>query len=1137
MRFLYLLIVQFLTFPIWAQNQLDNTDFNTLNVSSGLSQNIVESIFQGSNGFLWLGTQDGLNRYDGQDFVSYNYKIDDSTSLSNNYVKDIVEDRNGNLWIGTYGGGLNKFDKKSHFEHFIHNSEIGSSISNNVVYTIFQFSDSIYWVGTKNGLNKFNLKTEKFSNQFSDPENFPLLNNSVVYSISRANRKDEIWVGTREGLHKINTKTYQVEKFLKGENGLKDDDIRDLYFDRNGTLWIATKLGGLFYKTDNISRFQQIDLKFIDENELYARKIFPNNEGGVWLGTFGNGLFYIDHNFETKHHFQEGKYNPKALPSSNIVEIFQDKASNYWLGTHGGGISSFNLNQKKFDLYQPRDEDPFSISNDAVNYIFEDSRGDIYIANDAGIDLVLEDSGNLKFQQIISSYSGYPDDRGWLLFEDSDSTLWVGLWNFGLSKYDRTTGKLTSYKNIEGDSTSITTNFIESIAEASDGKLWIGLLADGGLAVFDKQTKKFKRYQHDVNDPNSLSNNRVHKIFIDSKDRIWLATDFGLDLYQPETDDFKHFRYDKMDSTSINYNIIRIVVEDSESNIWIGTGGGGFAKMIETENGIQFKSFTEEDGLVNNNIAGIAEDLNGDLWITTYKGISRFDPETSEFKNYDSSDGLQGEEFVRRSITTLKDGRIFAGGFNGLNVFRPENIEESTYQPEINIVSATVSSETGQRDLNDFSIDSILLDHNDYLLSFEIASTDLSNSDKIEYSYILEGFNKEWIHNKNRRHFTFTNLPPGEYNLKIKGTNADGKWSNKIREVYINVDPPFWATPWFRILFIATLVILVLAYIQLRIRYLKRSRKKLKMKVEDRTSELEIANKHLMENQSLVVNQKEEISIRNEEIAQKNAIIQKQNDELKLSNLQLEEMVDERTRELRETNDNLKIAKHEFDTFFYRAAHDLKGPVSTILGLCYLALKETDEKTSMFYFEKVNETAERMNNILFNLQKINKLKQQSVLVESYNIRNLLIDAAKENIPDNEAWQQFIDIELKAEDETILTDSVHFKVIFSNLINNSIKFSKGAEKPNVVIEFIKDKKNNTYQIVFEDFGLGINPEIKDKIFNMFFVATEHKRGLGLGLYSVKLAVSKLGGEIHLDENKPACFVIELPIPYHQKVIAD
>ncbi|MGJ3234971.1 two-component regulator propeller domain-containing protein [Marivirga sp.] len=1136
MKLLYLLIVQFLSFQLFAQNQLKNTDFKTLTVNDGLSQNIVEAIYQGSNGFLWLGTQDGLDRFDGQNFVSYNYKIDDSTSLSNNYVKDIVEDSKGNLWIGTYGGGLNKFDKKSNFRHFTHDNS-ANAISDNVVYTIFQYSDSIYWLGTKNGLNKINITTEVFTNLNTNPNTFPKLNNAVIYCISRAKSKDEIWVGTREGLHKVNVKTFEVQQFLKGDNGLLDDDIRDLYFDSNGTLWVATKFGGIFYKTENKKQFQQIDLKFIDESSIYARKIYPNDNGGVWLGTFGSGLFYIDHQFKTKYHFEEEQYNPKALPSHNVVEIFQDESSNYWLGTHGGGITSFNLNQKKFDLYQPDENDSFSISDDAVNYIFEDSRGDIYVAHDAGIDLVTESKGQLRFQQIISSYSGLPDDRGWLLFEDSDNILWVGLWNFGLSKYNRETGELRSYKHIEGDTTSITTNFIESIAEAPYGKLWIGLLGDGGLVVFNKATETFKKYLHDSNRPNSLSNNRVHKVLVDSKKRIWLATDFGLDLYQPETDDFQHFRYDKNDTNSINYNVIRTIKEDQNQNIWIGTGGGGIAKMIESKDGVIFKSYTKEDGLVNNNITGITEDLDGNLWITTYKGISFFNPMTEEFKNYDVSDGLQGEEFVRRSIATISDGRIFAGGFNGLNVFNPKEIKRSDYEPNINVVGIDIINESGKKSIVDFSVDSILLDHQDYLLSLEIATTDLSSSDKIQYAYYLEGFDKDWIYNKNRRHFSFTNLPAGEYNLKIKGTNADGKWSDKIREIYIKVDPPFWATNWFRVLLVVFVLMLVLAYIQLRIRFFKNQRRKLQYKVEERTLELEEVNRSLLENQSLVIHQKEEITEQNKEIEHKNAIIQKQNDELKLSNLQLEEMVDERTKELREANNDLKIAKHEFDTFFYRAAHDLKGPVSTILGLCYLAMKETDEQASRFYFTKVNETAERMNNILFNLQKINKLKQQKVDVQIHNIRDLIIEASKENIPDNEDWQQFIDIELEARDHEILTDSIHLKVIFSNLINNSIKFTGRGEKPKIVIEFTKSIKDNTYQIIFEDFGSGIDPEVRDKIFNMFFVATEQKRGTGLGLYSVKLAVSKLGGRISLDENKPACFRIELPIPHYQRVLTN
>ncbi|SMG07288.1 ligand-binding sensor domain-containing protein [Marivirga sericea] len=1134
MRFLYLLIVQFLAFQLVAQNQLKNTDFRTLTVNDGLSQNIVESIYQGSNGFLWLGTQDGLDRFDGQNFVSYNYKIDDSTSLSNNYIKDIVEDTEGNLWIGTYGGGLNKFDKKSHFKSFIHDNS-SNSISDNVIYSIFQLSDSIYWIGTKNGLNRFNILQEEFTNRNTLSKKFPSLNNEVVYCISKARSKEEIWVGTREGLHKVNVNTFQVEKFLKGDSGLLDDDIRDLHYDSHGTLWVATKFGGLFYKSANAQQFLSIDLNFTEENSIYARKIYPNKEGGIWLGTFGAGLFYIDHNFKIRYHFQEEKFNLKTLPSNNIVEIFQDESANYWLGTHGGGIASFDLNQKKFDLYQPDENDPFSISDDAVNYIFEDSKGDIYVANDAGIDLVTEKEGQLRFQQIISSYSGLPDDRGWLVFEDSDSILWFGLWNFGLSKYNRNTGELYSYRNVEEDTASITTNFIESIAEAPDGKLWMGLLGDGGLVVFDKEAEVFKKYLHDSNIPNSLSNNRVHKLLVDSKSRIWLATDFGLDLYQPKTDDFRHFRYNRNDTNSINYNVIRTIKEDRNHNIWIGTGGGGFAKMIESGKEIIFKSYTKENGLVNNNITGITEDLNGNLWITTYKGISFFNPHTEEFKNYDVSDGLQGEEFVRRSIATLQDGRIFAGGFNGLNVFNPDEIKGSTFEPEINIVGIDIVSDRGKKSIIDFSIDSLLLDHQDYLLSLEIATTDLSAADKIQYAYYLDGFDTDWIYNKNRRHFSFTNLPAGEYTLKIMGTNADGKWSSKIKEVYIKVDPPFWSTVWFRVLFVAAILVLILVYIQLRIKFLKSQKKKLQSKVEERTLELEDANQSLLKNQSIVIHQKEEITEQNKEIEHKNAIIQKQNDDLKLSNLQLEEMVDERTKELRDANNDLKIAKHEFDTFFYRAAHDLKGPVSTILGLCYLAMKESDEQASKFYFSKVNETAERMNNILFNLQKINKLKQQPVQIQSHSIRDIIIEASKENIPDNEDWQQFIDIELDAEDHEILSDSIHLKVIFSNLVNNSIKFTSRGEKPKVEIRFTKSSKNSSYQIIFEDFGLGINPKVRDKIFNMFFVATEHKRGFGLGLYSVKLAVGKLGGEIHLEKDKPASFRIDLPIPHYQKVL--
>ncbi|MGM0581737.1 MAG: two-component regulator propeller domain-containing protein [Bacteroidota bacterium] len=1136
MRFLYLLIVQFLIFPTWAQNHLENTDFKNLNVNDGLSQNIVEAIFQDSDGFLWLGTQDGLDRYDGRDFITYNYRIDNENSISNNYIKVIKEDDNGYLWVGTYGGGLNKFDKKSTFQRFLRDRNNPNSISNNVVYNIHQLNDSIYWIGTKDGLNKFNIRTEKFTNRYSQEE-FPVLSHPVVYSISSSNQENEIWVGTRKGLNRVNTRTYEVEEYTAGDNGLVDDDIRDLYLDHKGNLWIATKLGGLNYKPKGQDKFRQIDLKLNSGNNVYARKLYPNETGGVWLGTFGRGLFHIDNNFKVLHQFVKDKSKPKGISSNNIVEIFKDEASNYWFGTHGDGVATFNSKIKKFRHLQSRSEDENSLSHNAVNYIFQDSRNDIYIANDAGIDLLTEEGQDFKFQQIISSESDFPDDRAWLLFEDSENILWVGLWNFGLSKYNRDTGELTSYRNIPGDSTSITTNFIESIAEDNEGKLWIGLLGDGGLVVFDKEKEVFKRYLHDPTNSSSLANNRVHVVFIDSKSRIWIGTDNGLDLYNPETDSFKHFRYDKSDSLSLNYNVIRTIIEDKNNNIWVGTGGGGFAKIIEGNSKVQFKTYSKDDGLANNNIAGIEVDNNGNLWITTYKGMSFFNPETEEFKNYDETDGLQGDEFVRRSIAKVKDGRIFAGGFNGLNVFNPNDIKPNEYEPKLNIVSVDVISKDGKKEINDYNLDSLILGHTDYLLSFEVASSDLTAGKKSQFAYKLEGFDNDWIYNKNRRHFSYTNLPAGEYNLKIKATNSDGIWSDNLLEIFVKVKPPFWGTIWFRVVAVVVFALLLFLYIQFRIRYLKISRKKLQEKVRERTAELELSNSELIKNQSVVNKQKEEISLQNKEIAQKNSIIQKQNDDLKLTNLQLEEMVDERTKELREANDDLQIAKHEFDTFFYRAAHDLKGPVSTILGLCYLALKESDEDTALFYFQKVNETAERMSGILFNLQKINKLKQQKVEVKSNNLYQTIQQAIVENIPDNEDWEQFIDLELNGADANteILSDPVHLRIIFSNLIDNAIKFAKGAEKPKIIIDFEKVGKENSYKILFEDHGVGINKEVRDKIFNMFYVANDYKKGFGLGLYSVKMAVRKLGGIIKLDENHKSRFIIEIPIPYNQEVL--
>ena len=1122
-----------LHFLLFAQTPHEQLQFHKYTVEQGLSQNIVEAIYQDNHGFMWFGTQDGLNRFDGNNFKTYYFKIDDSTSLSNNYVKCIIEGTGGDLWIGTYGGGLNRFDKRNTFERFQHDPANPKSISSNVVYGIFQQNDSTLWLGTREGLNKFSINTGEFKSYGLNNSKSALnLTNPVIYALVQSHEKDQLWLGTRSGLNLFDLSEGKIIKKIESLDG-NDLDVRALANGKDGKLWIATKGEGLLYKLAGEEVLKKVELPAGNGAVDYVRKIYPNEDGSIWVGTFGEGLFFIDKEGQFVRSYQENN-KQRSISDNRVVEIFKDAADNYWLGTHGGGINTFNLRVNQFEHYVSSPIKAQSLSHTSVNYIYQDKKDRIYVATDGGIDEVVDSSpGSLKFKNIIKGNLDGQEDRGWLIYEDSQDVFWVGIWNLGLSYYDRETEKLVSYIHDPNDSSSIGSNFVESIVEDSKGNLWVGLIG-GGLDYFDRTTKTFKHYTSDNAGSGSLSNDRVHALTYDEEGDLWIGTDYGLDRYIPSSDSFEHFRYRSSDSLSINYNIVRIVFKDAKGGMWIGTGGGGLSKMMKGEDGqIYFKHYTTADGLPNNNISGIVEDDQHNLWITTYQGLAKFDPDTEKFKTYTTQDGLQGPEFIRRSAEKLADGRIMVGGYNGLNIFDPSELVESTYEPNVRLVKLNIFNHENEKRFYDFDVDEVELNDQDYLVSFEVAVTDYTSSHKNKVSYKLEGFDNEWVDNANRRHFSYTNLPAGDYLLKVRASNSDEVWSSKELEITLSVVPPFWQTLWFQILAVIMAGVLIFVYIRIRVYNLRKSKETLQNLVSERTREVEITNQQLLEEKSIVSEQKDQITLQHEEIVKQNQIIQQQNDELKLANSKLEEIVDNRTRELREANSELFASNHELDTFFYRAAHDLKGPVSTILGLSYLALKEDPNKHIKIYLEKVEDTAKRMSNILFNLQKVNKIKHTNLDIGEVKIHQLLLDALEDNIPDNTQKDQFIEYELVGLDEetTIYSDYLLLKIVFVNLFSNALKFSIPGEKTKVKIHFDELTESRNYRFVFEDFGVGIKEEYRNKIFDMFFIATDRNPGTGLGLYSVKMAVKKLGGSIVVDPSfdKSSGFLLQLPIP--------
>lgn len=1154
-HFIYLLFASvFCTAQAQQPSYKTKIDFERLNIDNGLSQNIVEVIFQDNYGFVWFGSQDGLNRFDGHNYKYFHHSPHDTLSISNNYVKAIAQTDPSYLWIGTYGGGLNKFDLSSEtFTAYTKNSYNKTKLPDNVIYTILPDGDSVLWLGTKAGLVKFNHITERVESFSHTKNNSSSISDNTVYSLL-IDRKGVLWVGTKHGLNKVADRhkpTFEQYYTSDSPTSLNCDDIRVLYEGMDGKIWIGTHSGGINYLSPDDNKFyNHLNMPILKLSNNYVRAILQDRKDRLWVGTFGGGLYKLDLKNKRSIVYKNSKSNAKSISDDKIVALGTDQSASIWAGTHGGGVNRFSPDAQRFQLYSHQPDDPHSLICNTINVMAETQDRVMLIGTDQGLNRAIKtfhnDHYDLSFDQ-DNWMKRFDGKRIWSMYIDKEGDIWVAVWEEGVYVFERDSKQLKfNLRHTPHSNRSLTTNYVEAMHEDHEGNVWLGMIGDGGLCIYNKKTKQVSHWKHDPDNENSLSNDRIHDICQDDQGRMWIATDFGLNLWKGEGNNFDHFKSKLNQANSINFNIIRDIFQARDSALWIGTGGGGINKLIERDGEITFEKYIVSDGLANNNIGKIQEDDNGCLWISTFQGLSKFNVEKQKFHNYGLSDGLQGLEFMINSAFRDSDGLIYFGGSNGLNVFNPNDIRESEFIPPVIFTGIEVIGKKGNRIINSNFISHITLSPQDYLVNFEYAGLDFNDIQKVQFMYKLEGLDNEWIAVANRRFLVFTNLPAGDYTLRIRSANKDGVWDTKGVSLAIEVQPAIWETLWFKLLTGFIFILIIAIYIRLRLHTLRKTKHRLEAMVFDRTKELEMANAKILK-QNFLVNEKNEeiknnleeiesqrddISSKNKELLEAQEIINQQNISLKQLNIQLEDLVEERTRALKDSNIELRAVNRELDTFFYKASHDLKGPVATILGLCHIADKDASDEKMKVYISKINNTANHMNKVLFNLHKLNKIKLHKILPVPIKISDFFHDSLKEIIPAEEE-RSFIDFMVNNHSQTqIITDLTLLAIVCENLISNAVRYTKSNHHPQIHIEIIDDTSDNNYlNIFFKDKGIGVEEAYKDKIFDMFFVGQEHNHGLGLGLYSAKMALKKLNGSISLLEEPDDDYttVIKIVLP--------
>jgi len=789
-----------------AHAQADHILFSQLSIEEGLSQSIVSCIAQDRRGFMWFGTEDGLNRFDGYDMKVIRHEPDNPNSLSYNEILCLLEDKDGFLWIGTFNGGLNRYDPATReFRHFRHDPWDPTSLSHDIVRAVHQDRDGRIWVGTDGGLNLLNPATGAFTRLRHDPQDPASLSHDAVLTILEDGR-GALWVGTDGGgLNRLDPSAVGFDHYdVTLDNGvcLGSQSVRALYEDKAGALWVGTDGGGLArISPDRTSHrcYQRdpADPSSLSHNSVYA--VFEDQAGAVWVGTDGGGLDRLDQATGAFTAFVNDPNDRTSITYNQIRAIYEDRSGVIWVGTYGGGVNRFDGKRKAFKLFKPDPDDANSLSQDIIWSIHEDPDGVLWIGTHGG--------GLDRLDRATGRYTHYrhdPDNPNSLshdvvrvVCQDRRGRLWLGTNGGGLCTLDPVTGGFQAYRHDPADPGSLSHDQVRSVYEDHTGQIWVGTNG-GGLNRLDPATGRFTRFSHDPADSTSLSNDYVRVILEDSRGLFWLGTQGGgLNRLDRRTGRFTHFNHDARDTSSLGNDFIFSIHEDLDGVLWLGTWGGGLNRFdVLAED---FHHYTTADGLASNAIYGVLQDGTGQLWMSTNHGLSRFDPEKGDFKNYTVSDGLQSNEFNGGSYFASPSGELFFGGIYGFNSFFPQEIRDNPVVPPVEITAFLKMNREFRFNGPIDQLDRIELSHRDFLFSFEFTALDFSAPDKNQYAYKLEGLHTNWITTSaQKRSATFTTLAPGRYRFRVIGSNNDGVWNEEGASVEIIITPPFTRTWWFR---------------------------------------------------------------------------------------------------------------------------------------------------------------------------------------------------------------------------------------------------------------------------------------------------------------------------------------------------
>lgn len=1064
-------------FLLRAQKHLN---FKRITINEGLSQNTVFCIIQDNTGFIWIGTEDGLNKYDGYEFTVYKHENHNQKSLTHSQVNAIVEDERGNFWVGT-SDGLNLFNKHTETFSRIQSKNADENGSSNFITSLYYDSHQNLWVGTYDGLKYYDYQVQKLIDyDIGSKGNGGDISNRVQTIFE--DKDKTIWVSVGKDLKRIDIRTRKpimLPDELATNKTLKASNIRTISQSNNGDLWFGTEETGLYRHNLFTKKTTRYAHHVNNANSLpvdIIRTMLPFGDNELWVGT-RDGLSLLNTETDQINNYKYSAYDSKSLSHNSIRSILKDKAGNIWIGTYAGGLNFFSAAGNNFAYIGQKTSNKIGLTHHVVSSILVD-QDLIWIGTEGGGLNYLNRSSAVTGSYIVNSIQ---QNIVKSLAKDQEGNLWIGTYD-GVSHLNTRTQKITNYE-ITADDGKPENKQVYAIAVSDDG-IWLG--TDGrGLKFMDKSRHKITSYFHDRDDKNSISGNIVLSLLKHGQNNLWVGTEHGLNYFDIKSKKFTQYIYNPDDPYSIQHNTIISLFYDSKGRLWIGTEGGGLNFFDESTN--RFYAIDIHLGLASSVIHAIREDRAGNLWVSTNKGLSKiqikkltlpFERQFLQILNYTVEDGLQSNQFTSGAVEMGEDGELFFGGINGLTSFFPDKITYNAFKPKVVITDFLIKNDPVKigsgsplkKTINE--TDTIVLSHDQAFITFKFAALNYVNPEKNQYEYKLKGFyDDDWHFVGNQRQATYTNLDAGSYTFQVRASNNDGLWADDIKSIRIIVLPPWWKTWWAYTLYaVAIALLLYLFYYH-------------SVKTARLTHELNL--QHMSHE-------------KDQELAQR-----------KLS-------------------------------FFTNISHEIKTPLTLILSPIDKLIDQNEGNNKILnQLRLIQRNGERLVRLTNQLLDFRNFEEGGMTLQA--AEGNIVRFVREIMLAFEPYAEHRRIQLKVKSEQnsirLWFDRDKLEKVMYNLLSNALKFTNEGGEVTISIQH-NEETNDTVLLSVKDNGIGIPIDQIDKIFEKFsyfdnngFNAT----GTGIGLAFSKGLVELHKGTIWVESREATpslegetVFTISLPL---------